>query len=346
MSTNRKILIIRPRFLGDLILTTGLGEIFHNEWPGCEVWTLTESRYAPILQHHPFIQGTEGFESKRKNNPFYLASFFRDLRRLKPDVVLDLFGNPRTAQMTYWSGASTRVGFRLRGRSWAYNRIAPPSSPRLPSGNRRAIEAFLDQARELGLKAEGPYRTKLVVSAEERDYVAKLFERASIKKGDPVALLNPGASWPAKHWPLERFMEVGARLKAEGFRLIFHFGPGEEKLIAAFQERMDKDWILINQPSLRGLMAFIEASQVLVSNDTGTMHMGPALGTPTIGLFGPQGPDTWFAYEKPHQAMEGGVPCAYCGLTACPLMSCLKNITPLEVARAALAAARMAPQKP
>ncbi len=333
MNEIKKILILRPRFLGDLILATGLAESIQQDNPQAEIWYLAESQYSEALENHPRVAGVIPFDAKRKNNPFYLLSFFRELRKHKFDTVLDLFGNPRTAQMSYWSGAPVRVGFERRGRSWAYNVIAKPSSDPLPSGRRRVTESYLDQIRALGYSAQGSYQTSLQVSEDEKSHVRTLFERAGLKGGQKVAAIAPGASWPAKHWPLERFIELGHWLKREGVRPLYIFGPKEGDLVSEFEVNMDKDWILINQPNLRGLMAFIASADVLVANDAGPMHVGPAVGTATLGIFGPGEPEIWFPYEKPHEAAYVEVPCGHCGLDECPLMACMDHLEAKDIAK-------------
>lgn len=357
MNELKKILIVRPKFLGDLILATGLVDVLLQNNPKAEIWFLTESGNAEVLNNHPKISGVLSYDAKRKNNPFYLLSFYQQLRRHRFDAVLDLFGNPRSAQMTFWSGAKVRVGYQLRGRSWAYNRIANPSSNPLLSGRRRVTESYLDQVRALGftngqyqeplvqskrapqLEASAqtpPYKTSLHVSDDEKLYVRKLFDRAGIKPGQKTAVLTPGASWPAKHWPLENFIELGFMLQARAIRPIYIFGPKEEVLAKEFEERMNKDWIYLNQPSLRGLMAFIEAADVLIANDSGPMHVGPAVGTPTLGIFGPGEPEIWFPYDKPHQVLYAEVPCGHCGLDKCPWMTCMDRLTPVDAAKRAV----------
>ncbi len=345
MGTMNKVLLIRPRFLGDLILTTGLAEVFHQENPKAEVWVLTEKAYADTLQNHPKLAGVLAFDFARKNNLFYLLSFYSDLRKHKFDVVLDLFCNLRTALFSFFSGASVRVGFEMRGRSWAYNVIAPPSSETLPSGRRPVVEAFLDQARALGLKPLFPYETSLGVTEDEKTYVRKLFERAGIKPGQKVVAMTPGASWPAKHWPLERFIELGFWLKRSGIRPLYLFGPKEADLVQEFETHMDKDWLLINQPNIRGLLAFIDGADALVANDSGPMHVGPAVGTPTLGLFGPGEPEIWFPYGKPHELAYAEVGCSHCGLDDCSLMACMDHLEVKDIAKRVLALVGQNPSK-
>lgn len=327
-----KVLLIRPRFLGDIILATGLTEAIHQQSPQTEVWALVEKDYAEVLDHHPGFGGVLSFNALQKNNPFYLWKFYRDLRRQKFDAVLDLFCNPRTAQMVLFSGATVRVGFEMRGRSWVYNILAPPSSPPLPSGRRPVTEAYLDQIRALGLQPTSPYRTSLTVTGDEKVHIRKLFERAQIKPGEKVVALSPGASWPAKRWPLDHFIELGFLLKREGIRPLYLFGPREAELAVEFESQMDKDWLFINQPNLRGLVSFIEAADALVANDSGPMHVGPAVGTPTIGIFGPGEPEIWFPYSRPHQLAYVEIGCSHCGLDHCSLMTCMDHLEAKEMA--------------
>jgi lipopolysaccharide heptosyltransferase II len=336
MNSLNKVLIVRPRFLGDLILATGLINSFHQQDSKTEVWFLTEKTYAEALEHHPGVAGVLSLDTQHKNNPFYLWKFYREIRSQKFNVVLDLFCNPRTAQMTFFSGAPVRVGFEMRGRSWAYNVLAPPSSRSLPSGRRLVTEAYLDQVRALGIHPSTAYQTSLTVTDEEKAHVRKLFERAQIQQGEKVVAISPGASWPAKRWPLERFIELGFWLKREGMRPLYLFGPKEADLLEEFEAHMDKDWLFINQPNIRGLMAFIEAADALVANDSGPMHVGPAVGTPTLGIFGPGEPEIWFPYANPHQIAYAEIGCSHCGLDYCNLMACMDHLETKEIARKVL----------
>ena len=336
MAIPRKILLLRSRFLGDVILSTGLPRILRSAGKDVEVWVFTETPYAGIFDHHPDVAGLLTQNPAQKNNPFELWRLGKEIRKHRFDAVLDLFGNPRTARMSFFSGAGIKVGFEGRGRTWAYNRIAAVSSPALPSGRRKVTEAYLDQVRALGVQPTGPYQTELFVSDEEKDQVRKVWERARITKDERVAVFTPGASWPAKHWPLEKFIKLAESLREEGLRPVFIFGPKEDDLAEGFQEKAGKDWLFIHRPSLRGLISFIAGADLLVANDSGPMHVGPAVGTPTLGIFGPGEPETWFPYSAPHQAAYHEVPCSHCGLDQCPLMACMDGLAVEDVARIAL----------
>jgi heptosyltransferase-2/heptosyltransferase-3 len=125
---------------------------------------------------------------------------------------------------------------------------------------------------------------------------------------------------------LDRFVELGSFLESKGIRPLFLFGPKEEALVAEFEARMNRGWILVNQPSLRGLVAFIESADVLIANDAGPMHVGPAVGTPTLGIFGPGEPQIWFPYGAPHRTAYAEIGCSHCGLDVCPWLSCMDHL--------------------
>ena len=336
MALPHKILLLRPRFLGDVILASGLPKLLRSGSQNVEVWFLTETPYAEVLAHHPGVAGVLTLDPVKKNNPFALWKLGREIRAQRFDAVLDLFGNPRTARMSFFSGAKTRVGFEGRGRTWAYNHIASPSSVPLPSGRRKVTEAYLDQVRALGIRPSGAYQTELFVSDEEKEQVRKVWGRAEIGFDERVAVFAPGATWPAKHWPLDKFIELAGRLEREGLRPVFILGPKEDDLAKGFEEKAGKNWLLIQRPSVRGLVSFIAGADLLVSNDSGPMHIGPAVGTPTLGIFGPGEPETWFPYGEPHRYAYHEVPCSHCGLDQCPLMACMKDLTVEEVSRTAL----------
>jgi ADP-heptose:LPS heptosyltransferase len=336
MQEFKKILIMRPKFLGDLILATGLPAVIQRDQPQAQVWFLAEKPYAEALQHHSSVAGVLALDERRKNDPFYLWGFFRDLRRQRFDAVLDLFGNLRTALLSYFSKAPVRVGFEMRGRAWAYNVIAKPSSPVLPSGRRKVTEAYLDQARALGFIPEGEYRTSLFITDGEKDQARKILEMGKLEPGEKYAVLAPGASWPAKRWPLERYLDLGRILHSEQVRPLFIFGPKETELAREFESQIEEGWLYVNQPSIRMLMAFIQSAALLIANDAAPMHVGPAVGTPTLGIFGPGEPEIWFPYASPHQSVRADVDCGHCSLDQCPIMACMELLTVDQMAEKAL----------
>jgi len=340
----QNLLVIRPRYMGDIILATGIVSAAKAARPNAKVTFLTDAHFADILLGHPDVDDVLSFDTSRKNNILYLWRFIRSLRSRHFDCVLDLFGNPRTAQWTFLSGAPVRVGYRLRGRSWAYNRLAFPSTPgslsedeellKGSSKRRPVTEVFLDQWRALGYASPKEYRTYLHVTGNE--YAAADGKLSSLgwNSGEKLALLCPGASHPAKHWPLPKFVELAGLLSSWGVRPLFVLGPKDQVLLENLNESMEEGWLFVNNPPIRELTALIASSDLLVSNDAGPMHIGPAVGTPTVGIFGPGEPEIWFPYPAPHQAAYREIECSHCGLDVCSRVECMKTLSVEDVALA------------
>jgi ADP-heptose:LPS heptosyltransferase len=326
----KNLLIIRPRFLGDVVLATGLASVIKSARPDVKVSFLSQAPFTEIFRHDPDWDDVITFDATRGNQIGYLYRFYRDLRRRKFDVVLDLFGNPRTVQMALLSGAGTRVGYRLKGRSWAYTCLAPPSSPPLPSGRRSVGEAYLDQVRALGIDVTTPYRTRIRVTDEEKNS-ARVYLKGQGGGEGRVVCIAPGASWPAKKWHSEKFVDIAGRLLKRGIQPLILFGPKESETRDYFRARWKKGWMKADARPIRELCALISVSDALLSNDAGPMHIGPAVETPTLGLFGPGEPEIWFPYGSPNAYLHHEVGCSHCGLDECGKRDCMEAITPQEV---------------
>jgi heptosyltransferase-2/heptosyltransferase-3 len=135
-----------------------------------------------------------------------------------------------------------------------------------------------------------------------------------------VVGFHPGASWPAKRWPAERFAAVADQCAdLPGVRVILTAGPKDEETIAAVERSSRHLHPVLSGLPLRDLAAVIAGCDVYVSNDAGPMHIAAAVGTPTIGIFGPGEEKIWFPYapEDGHTLLRKEVPCHPCRLDFC-----------------------------
>jgi ADP-heptose:LPS heptosyltransferase len=186
----------------------------------------------------------------------------------------------------------------------------------------------------LGHPSPAEYRTYLQVTGQEYAAADGKLSGLGWNSDEKLAVLNPGASYPAKMWPLPKFLELAEVLSSWGVRPLFVLGPKDQALLPRLTEGMEEGWLLVNQPHLRELIALIASATMLVSNDAGPMHVGPAVGTPTVGIFGPGEPEIWFPYPAPHQVAYRETECSHCGLDFCPRGECMKNLSVEDVAQA------------
>jgi ADP-heptose:LPS heptosyltransferase len=341
----RRVLVIRHRAGGDLLLATPALAALRRGLPRAAIDVVTSRAFADLLLGNPDVDSVLAFDRRSLRSQ---ARLYLRLPRGGYDVVLDLVSNPRSAVLTALTRAPVRVGYDLRGRSWAYT-LRLPREPWGESGPvlRYAPEAALDQVRALGLPAENR-GLRFVVSPTARAQVDAWLEKEGVRPGRPIVICLPAGSWPAKTWPPERFAAVlDALSERDGVEPVWLWGPGERDLAARCRGLMRAPSRMAPATGWQELGALIARASLLVGNDSGPTHVAAALGVPTVTVFGPTNPATWHPPTGPHRAVEAdGLPCLHCNANVCPLpgeahMRCMREVTVgavVEAARAALAA--------
>ena len=244
------------------------------------------------------------------------------VRRQRYDLVLDLFGNPRTALVTRLSGASHRVGFRFRGRTYAYNHRVEPRGDRVHN-----TQFNLDALAAIDV----PVHTRIprIVVAPEARQSVDTFLASALEEGGPLIALNGGGGWYTKRWGLERFAQVADLLvERHGARIVILWGPGERADAERISGFMRNSGILAPQTSLLELAALLERCALLVTNDSGPMHIAAAMNTRIVAVFGPTNPLLQGPCGEGHQVVRlEGLDCLGCNLTDCPIgHPCMKDL--------------------
>ena len=318
MQIPKRILVIKLRAIGDVVMATPVLENLRQAFPSAKIDFLTEKFCAPIVMGHPAID--EVIELDRKNLrtlPFgkRLATslaLLRDLRRLRYDLVFDLFGNPRTAIMTLATGATRRVGFRFRGRRHAYNVVVEPRGNVV-----HEVEFNLDALRALDIPI---ISRKLFMPLDHgAETLAEKFWIENHLAGKAVIGLNPSGGWYTKRWPLERFAAVGdAIIEKLDAAVVLIWGPGELDDARSIAAKMRHEALLIPQSDLILLSSLLRRLTILVSNDSGPLHIAAAVGTPVVGIYGPTRPDLQGPWGDGHQIVRlDGLDCLGCNGVTC-----------------------------
>jgi len=336
MPSYRRILLSRLRFMGDVILTTPLIRQMRRLFPEAQLAYLTDERFAPLLEHNPHLNDiiavrTAGGESFFQNAG-RTARLMRYLRRQKFDLTIDLFGNPRTALQCWITGAATRVGGDFRGRRQLYT-VRVPQDDQL----RSAIDFHWKSFAAIGL-ASGDNRTEVFVSDAERAWAQEYLSSKGVRLNQPVIGFHPGATWPNKRWPAQKFGQVAQHLLREGLHVLITQGPNEREFAEAVVQEVgeaSRKPIVLDVLNLRQLAAVLALLSVYVVNDCGVMHLAVAVGTRTLGIFGQSQPEIWFPYSRDdgHLALVEPVDCRPCHKDYCPLgtLACLENLSPARV---------------
>jgi len=325
------ILVTRLRFLGDVILTLPVLAALRRAFPGAAIDYLCEAPYHEVLARTPELRAVHALrrgEGELGESVWSLLPLLRG----QYDVVIDLFGNPRSAWISALSQAPTRVGRGRFPRSLLYTLRPPGGEPgdSAPRHHLRFVEAIA------GPQALTPPR--LTVSPGELTAGRRMLEDRGLGK-DTIAILT-GASQPTKEWPEDYFVRLAALLRMDGrYRPVFLGQPGKRARLERIRALSNSQVVILPELELRPLMGLLAACRALVTGDGGIMHLAIALGLPTLALFGSTAPEIWFPYgESPHaELLAMPAPCRPCHKDRCGDPFCLADLSP-ELAFARLAA--------
>jgi lipopolysaccharide heptosyltransferase II len=320
-----RILLTRLRYIGDVVLTTPCIRRLRESFPDAEITYLTQSPYGQILENHPLVANIISPEFASLGTGGSVKLMW-ELRRARYDLVIDLFSNPRSALLTACTLARQRVGTHHFGRGWAYN-VKVRVGPHI----RSAVEHHLEHLRSIGLDAPLSL-PELFVTREEIAEGERLMKAAGIREPSKTVVLQPGAKWQAKRWPVRCFGELARMIPDESYGVAFLAAPGEETNVVESRIKAPNAPV-ISGLTLRQLMKVLAACAGYVGNDGGPAHVAAALGKPTVAVFGPSEPDIWFPYESGGRAVcvYEEVECRPCHLHFCEHIKCLERIPATRV---------------
>jgi ADP-heptose:LPS heptosyltransferase len=328
---NPPILAIRLRALGDVVLSTPALRALHRGHEGAPLDVVTDPRYVPLVAGLPYVRRVWALG----RGPWDAWRLARALRREHYAWVVDLFGNPRSAQLVALSGAARKAGYDLRGRRHVYDVRVPVEPPRSGGGREYAAAVHVRLAIAAGGRADG---LDTDVPLDDAARVAGRSCLASAGVHDPartVALVASG-TWPTKTWPVSEAARLARELLASGWEVLLVSGPGEDEVARSLRVLVPRLALLppCSIPELVGALAPLVG---LVGTDSGPRHVAAALGLPTFSWFGPTHPDTWQPPGERHGFWRTPLPCAACDRTRCPHWNCLPGLDGTLAAKLVLA---------
>lgn len=355
----KRILVTRMKFIGDVVLTTPLLHSLRAAYPSAYIAYLAEAQACSLLRHHPAVDELIGYDFTRPS-VLEQTRVALALRRSRFDLALDLFSNPRSALLTYLSGARVRIGLARAGRGRLFtHQVHDDGTPKT------AIQ-FHDQfLRAVGVEPTGS-QPMLVVTTGEQETMRRRLQAmdppggsggpgdARVDRVPRCVILHVGATWPVKQWGAEQYAKLALLLaRSAGVRVLLTGGPRDEAALREVEEKSHRAARRAGALTLRELAALLSVVDAFVGNDGGPMHIAAAVGTPTVGIFGPGEEQIWFPYPESlgHRALRHDVPCHPCHLNVCnrpgeAFMECMKKLTPERVLDAVLRALNRAPARP
>ena len=309
------ILIVGPTWVGDTVLATPVLANLRSAFPAAKIHCLSTAWAGDILIDHPDVD-------ELRLRPGGAAADFRAaaaFRRDRMDLAFVLPNSIRGALLALAAGARRRVGYRRDGRSI----LLTDPVPRLPpprGGGRHQVDEYLALLEAAGVSVTSRI-PRVGVSREAETFAGEVFLRHGIDPDEPVVGIQPGAKFGAtKLWPAERFAAAADGLaESEGARIVLLGSPAEGPLTARIASLMKTAPVdLAGKDRVAFLPALLRRFSVLLTEDTGPMHIAAAVGTPVVALFGPTDPGRTGPLGDRHTVLRRDLSCAPCFLKQCP----------------------------
>lgn len=330
-----RILLTRMKYIGDVVLTTPVIRSLRETYPNAHIAYLGDAKAVSLLQHNPYLNEIIPFDFSHDSLSYQLKMYWK-MYSGRYDLTIDLYSNPRSALMTFATRAPVRIGGDTRGRGNLYT-IKIGDDGKLKS----AIVHHYQSLKPLGIEPKN-YKTEIFLTAEEKKAAAELLRSQGVDTSKTIVAIHPGATWPNKIWLKEHFQLLIERMMNETeCEIVLSPGPSDNELMSFLRHNFNSRVHILPLLPVRQLASVLSNCTVFASNDCGPMHIGVAVGTKTIGIFGPEPVEIWFPYNRAdgHLAMFKKIPCSPCRTTSCfregnEYLECMKLITVDEVFRA------------
>ena len=325
------ILIRGPNWVGDAVLAIPAMKALRERFPHAEITLLVRPWVAGLFASVPFIDHVWCEEK-----PAGLAQWARitgEIRGRGFDLGLLLPNSFESALMMFLGRVPRRVGYATDGRRWMLTNSIKPGE-----GSRHQLHYYLDLVKVLSASTDRP-SIEIQATAEERANAQTLLSAEGIQTGAPFLTLNAGAAYgSAKRWHEDRFAKVADTLASEFGLQVALIGSEADRFIAELiRARMKAPAALLTgKTSLETLIGVLAESSLMITNDSGPMHIAAALGVPTVAIFGSTDETVTGPMGARTRVVKHPVECSPCLLRECPIdHRCMNAVTVENVCNAA-----------
>ncbi|MDO8730201.1 MAG: lipopolysaccharide heptosyltransferase II [Candidatus Omnitrophota bacterium] len=336
MSKNRKrILLVSVNWLGDLLFLTPAIRAVRRAYPDSFIAVLSPRRGMDFLQGNPHLNAVIPMPEGR-GIP-HLAGWLPLIARLRAERfdAAFLFHRSFTRAAAVWvAGIPERIGYRTAKRGW----LLTTAVEMPPPDTLHKVDLLLRVVEAAGIRADGRHYDA-GLRPEDAQAAGDLARELGLNPSDRVVALHAGANWLLKRWPARRFAELADRLSERyGAKVLFIGGEGDRPLIERIAGEMkSRPLVSAGRTTFRQMGALLKHAKLLISNDSGPLHMGMAAGVPVVALFGPTDPKLTGPVNGAKAAvLFGSIGCPVpCYQLRCPANLCMEQISVEQVLAAA-----------
>jgi len=364
-SSPRRILVRGVNWLGDAVMTTPALQRLRQRFPDSEINLLLDEKLAPLWEHDSCLNGVITFNPQES-----FTSVARRVRSASFDIALLFPNSPRSALEVWLARIPQRIGYARPWRNWFLTHTIPARPGRVemrkrsiddiksrilsgkqetqpssePNSSAHQIHEYLHLVGTLGANPEATapilkVTAEEIKNAEER-ILSEIARKSLRPNGKPILLgLNPGAEYgPTKRWAAENFAAVVREVSRRQNNCVWiaFGGPSDARVCQHIERAAAGQMInLGGKTTLRELMASLKLCRLLLTNDSGPMHVAAALGTTVVVPFGSTSPELTgpgILGDSTHHLIKSTAPCSPCFRRTCPIdFRCMSGITPAAV---------------
>lgn len=336
-----KILILKPSSLGDVIQALPVLRLLKLHFRDAKIFWWIDSALAPLIEGDPDLTGIVRFERKRWKSPIHWPEAIRSVRWMREqnfDLVIDLQCLARSGAFAWLANGKFLVGLdEVREGARGFYDIAVPRK----SFHTHAVDWYLSVLPQLGVPVHDNFEwiseRKEIFAQIKQKWLSNFENQKSQIQNQKLILLSPGARWENKRWPVENFSAL-VKLLAQKFSdaRFAILGSAEDKSLGEKISVVEPNRVLnlCGETSLPEMVEWIRLCDLMITNDTGPMHVAAALGKPLVGLFGPTEPRRTGPYGQLQNVLQIQLPCEPCMKSHCTWknpMECLTAISPQTI---------------
>ena len=337
-----KILILKPSSIGDVIQALPVLRLLKLHFRDAEIFWWIDSALAPLLEGDPDLAGIVRFERRRWAAPRHWPEMLRSIRWMRDqhfDLVIDLQCLARSGAFAWLANGKFLIGLdEVREGARGFYDVAVPRK----SFHTHAVDWYLSVLPKLGVPVHKnfqwlPNRPQIAAVVKRKWPAAFASTPHSALRAPHLIALQPGARWQTKRWPAEHFAGL-VRLFAKNFpaaRFVILGDAGDKPLGEIISHMLSELCLnLCGETTLPEMIEWLRLCDLMVTNDTGPMHVAAALGKPLIALFGPTEPRRTGPYGQLENVLRLNLPCSPCFKSRCAWKNpneCLNAISPAMV---------------
>ncbi len=338
-----EILIVKLSAIGDVVHTLPVLDVLYHQFPESTINWVVEEKASDIIKDHPYLEKVIISKRKRwlkdlkKPSLWYpvlreIMGFIRELRAEKYDVGIDFQGLLKSGILVFLSRGKRKMGYsNAREMSSFFLNEKVPFYPL----DKHAVERNINLVRYLGAKPD-EINFPVIVAEEDRKKIDSFISAHGLSASKPLIAIHSQAGWATKRWnPLKMARFADKLVELYAAQIVFTGGSDENLSIEAIMSQMQHSSVnAAGETSLKELACLISLSRLMITVDSGPMHIASAMGTPTVVLFGPTAPWRTGPYCNNALIIRKQLSCSPCFKRECDSRTCMEEISIDEVLKA------------